>query len=200
MGEVPAAPPVQLAADAPFYELKGVLASVIGLFAAPAATLAHAVDSRFEPGRAATFRLGADAIATFGQLAAAEAARRKIRQPLYLAELDVRALLAYPLRQPVARELSRFQAVDRDFSFIFADSIEYAQIAAAIHALGIAELVNLRPVELWRNREKAPGVYSTLVRATFQSSTRTLTEDDLTGWWAAIIGALQALGGTLRDH
>ena len=104
------------------------------------------------------------------------------------------------MRRPTAHELSRFQAVDRDFSFIFPDEIQYAQIAAAIHALALPELTALRPVELYRNQEKFPGVYSILVRATFQSPTRTLTDEDLTRSWSAIIAALQALGGTIRDH
>ena len=199
-GEVPAAPPVNLAADAPFYELKGVLESLFSLFTTPEPTLTPATASLYEPGRAATFSLGGHLIATFGQLSLIEAARRKLRQPVYLAELDLAALLAHPLRRPTAQELSRFQSVDRDFSFIFPDSIVYAQLAAAIHALAIPELTGLRPVELYRNREKFPGVYSTLVRATFQSPTRTLTDEDLTRSWAAIIAALQALGGTLRDH
>ncbi len=199
-GEVPPAPPISLAADAPFYELKGVLESITGLFETPALAVAPAPNPQFEAGRAATFSFGPRVIATFGQLSTAEAARRKIRQPLYLAELDLAALLAYPLRRPLARELSRFQAVDRDFSFIFADTVTYAHMADAIHALAIAELTSLRPIELWRNQEKLPGRYASLIRATFQSTTRTLTDDDLTGWWAAIIAALQALGGTIRDH
>ena len=212
MGEVAAAPPINLAADAPFYELKGALESICGLFETPTPAIAPATSPLYEAGRAATFSLAAKPhapgpapetwapIATFGQFSTAEAARRKIRQPLYLAELDLATLLTYPLRRPIARELSRFQAVDRDFSFIFPDAIVYAQIAAAIHALAIPELIRLHPVELWRNQQKSPGVYATLVRATFQSPTRTLTDEDLTTWWAAIISALQALGGTIRDH
>ncbi len=199
-GEVAPAPPVNLAADAPFYELKGAVESILGLFAIPATTITPATSSLYEPGRAATFSLNAEPIASFGQLSTAEGTRRKLRQPVYLAELDLATLLTYPLRPHLAHELSRFQAVDRDFSFIFPDTVQYAQLAAAIHALAIAELTSLRPVELYRNAEKFPGVYSTLVRATFQSPTRTLTDEDLTTWWAAIIAALQGLGGTLRDH
>ena len=94
MGEVPAMPPLNLAKDAPFYELKGVLESLLTLFAVEPATFTATHSSRFEPGRAADVLLAGKRLGSFGQLAAAETARRKIRQPLYLAALDLAMLLA----------------------------------------------------------------------------------------------------------
>ncbi len=199
-GAVLPAPPVMLAADAPFYELKSVLESVFSLFDTPPPTVTtRYLPQAWEPGRAAAFEIDGKILAHFGQLAHAEATRRKLRQPLYLAEVCLAALLKYPLRRSTAHELSRFQAVERDFSFIFPDAILWSQIEAAIRALGIEELQRIQPVEIWRDQKKFPGVYSSLTRVTFQSPTRTLGEADLTGWWAAIIAALQILGGTLRD-
>ena len=123
------------------------------------------------------------------------ATRRKLRQPIYLAELDLAALLAYPLRHPTARELSRYQAVERDFSFTFADATTWQSIASAIQALGIAEMQSLQPAEVFRDAKKSPGHFSMLVRTVFQSTERTLTEEDLSAWSAAIIASLQGLGG-----
>ena len=200
MGDVPAAAPLHLAKDAPFYELKGVLESLLALFTTEAVSLIPSRSAIFEQGRAADVLLAGKRLASFGQLALAQAARRKIRQPLYVAELDLAALLAHPLRQTVAQEISRFQAVDRDFSFLFPDAVRWGDIEAAILALGIAELQTLRPIEIWRDPAKFPGLHATLLRTTFQSPSRTLTESDLTGWWSSIIAALQALGGTIRDH
>ena len=186
--------------DAPFFELKGMLEAVLSLFETPQPSFTRNVTRRYlDQDHSASISLGDRAIGHLGRLTQTEQQSRKLRQPVYLAELDLATLLTYPLRRPMARELSRFQAVDRDFSFIFADSVTYAQLAAAIHSLAIAELQALRPIELWRT-DKNPGVYSTLLRVTFQSPTRTLTDEDLTTWWAAIIAALQALGGTLRDR
>ena len=104
------------------------------------------------------------------------------------------------IHQAIAQELSRYQAVDRDFSFIFPDAVRWADIEAAIRSLGIEELNKLQPIEIWRDADKLPGLHATLLRTTFQSASRTLTESDLTDWWSRIIAALQALGGTLRDH
>jgi phenylalanyl-tRNA synthetase beta chain len=197
-GAVPATP-LHSAEDAPFFELKGAVESVIGLFAAPGlAFTAQGIPPLFEVGRAAVATVDGKPIATFGQLATAEAARRKLRQPVYLAELRLDELTRLPLRHPVAREISRFQAVERDFSFTFADTAAWQQIEQAILGLGIAELQSVTAVEIFRDDKKLPSKFSALVRVVFQSNERTLVDSELAVWSSAIIQALEALGGVLR--
>jgi phenylalanyl-tRNA synthetase beta chain len=115
-----------------------------------------------------------------------------------LAEVDLDALYKLPLRRATARELSRFQAVERDFSFVFPDAVSWGAIADAIESLGISELRSLRPAEVWRDPKKYPGVYSLLLRAVFQSQERTLREEELTEWSTRLIAALSSLGGVIR--
>jgi phenylalanyl-tRNA synthetase beta chain len=102
------------------------------------------------------------------------------------------------MRHTTAREISRFQAVERDFSFTFADATEWQSIAAAIQALSIAEMQSLAPVEIFRDAKKNPGHFSILIRTVFQSADRTLTDEDLTTWSASIIATLESLGGMIR--
>ncbi len=137
-------------------------------------------------------------LASFGELSATEREARKLRQPVYLAQLDLAQLYALPLRRVTAHELSRFQAVERDFSFVLPDAVQFHTIAAAVDALAIPELQSRKPVEIWRDAKKYPGVYSLLLRTVFQSHDRTLRDEELTTWSSRIIDALTALGGTLR--
>jgi len=206
-GELPATR-LHSARDAGVFELKGVVESLLSLFAAPAPgtsaglTFSPETPAWLEPGRGATALLGGAAIARFGELAQREA--RKLRQPVYVAEIDLAALVALPLRRATARELSRFQAVERDFSFSFADGVLWRTVAEAIEGLGIRELTRLAPVEVFRAEGAAQGAavaaghYALLVRCVFQSNERTLREDELTEWSAKIIAALTALGGAIR--
>jgi phenylalanyl-tRNA synthetase beta chain len=200
------------AKDAAIFELKGVVDSLVSLFAASAAGLSASategltfsadVPAWLEPGRGAMALLGGRAIARFGELAAREREARKLRQPVYVAEIDLEALYALPLRRATARELSRFQAVERDFSFTFADGVAWETVAAAIGALGIAELLRFAPVEVYRDAKgnAAPvGHYALLLRCVFQSRERTLVEEDLTQWSAKVIAALTGLGGEMRS-
>jgi phenylalanyl-tRNA synthetase beta chain len=194
--------PLHSAQDAPIFELKGAIESLLSLFnlsgGAAALTFTAAAPPWLEQGRAATARLNHAPIAHFGELAQAETQRRKLRQPIYLAQLDLATLYALPLKKVAAHDLSRFQAAERDFSFVFPDSTRWHTIAAAIHALAIPELLSLKPLEVWRDPRKYPGVYSLLLRTVFQSHDRTLREDELTQWQSQIIATLTRLGGTIR--
>jgi phenylalanyl-tRNA synthetase beta chain len=196
-------PPLQIAADAPFFELKGAIESLLSLFTPPggpsAITFIPEAPAWLQPGRAATVLLNNHPIAYFGELAHTQKEARKLRQPLYLAQLDLAALYELPLKKVTAHDLSRYQAVERDFSFVFADTVQWHAVASAIHALAIPELQSLKPIELWRDAKKYPGVYSLLLRTVFQSHDHTLRDEELTDWWTRIIATLTALGGTIRD-
>jgi phenylalanyl-tRNA synthetase beta chain len=191
------------AEDAPFFELKGAIESLLSLFTPPggpgAITFTPEAPAWLQPGRAATVLLNNHPIAHFGELVHTQREARKLRQPLYLAQLDLAALYELPLKKVTAHDLSRYQAVERDFSFVFSDATQWQAVSDAIHALAIAELQSLKPIEVFRDAKKYPGVYSLLLRTVFQSNDRTLREDELTDWWTRIIAALTALGGTIRD-
>jgi phenylalanyl-tRNA synthetase beta chain len=202
---------VHSAKDTGIFELKGVVESLLALFAASPDELGTSAAERItfsaeapawiEPGRGATALLHDNPIAFFGELAATERDARKLRQPVYLAEIDLEALYKLPLRRATARELSRFQAVERDFSFTFADSVQWHTIATAIQGLAIPELTRLAPVEIFRDAKSAaiPAAhFALLLRCVFQSNERTLREDELALWSSRLIATLTALGGAMR--
>jgi len=190
------------AGDAGFYELKGAVESLLSLVAHDAVSFSAEAPRWLEAGRSATVFVGGRAIARFGELAATERAARKLRQPVFLAEIDLARLYSRPLKRATARELSRFQAVERDFSVVFPDAMQWAEIEGAVRGLGIGELTRLAPVEVFRDakgRAVAAGHYALLLRCVFQSQERTLREDELSGWSGAIVGALTGVGGVVRD-
>jgi phenylalanyl-tRNA synthetase beta chain len=191
------------AEDAPFFELKGAIESLLSLFTLPggpnALTFSPEAPAWLQPGRSATALLNNHPIVPFGELTHTQKEARKLRQPIYLAQLDLAALYNLPLKKITAHDLSRYQAVERDFSFVFPDATQWQAVSSAIHALAIPELQSLKPIEVWRDQKKFPGVYSLLLRTIFQSNDRTLRDEELTDWWSRIIAALTALGGTIRD-
>lgn len=200
------ATPLHAAADAPIFELKGVIESLAGMFTLQGGDAALSFTTTgapawLETGRGAVAMLNGSPLAVFGELSAAERESRKLRQPVYLAQLDLALLYELPLKRVTAGELSRFQAVERDFSFVFDDSVAWQTIAKAIHALVIPELTRLAPVEIFRDargKAVAAGQYSLLLRTVFQSQERTLREEEIAGWTARIVDALKSLGGTQR--
>ena len=138
-------------------------------------------------------------VAQFGQLHPETAAKRKLRQDIFIAELYLDRLYQHGLREVRYEPLPRYPAVERDFSFIFADSVIFREIHQAVTALRLNELRSFVPIEIFRGGSVPTGKYSLLLRAVFQSHGRTLREDEVAQWSAQIIKALESLGGTLRS-
>lgn len=181
-----------------FFDLKGDIEALLSTFEMRNLYFdAHTADY-FHPGRSTRAVADGVTVAQFGQLHPDVAAARKLKQEIYIAEVHLDRLLALPLRTPRYQPLSKFPAVDRDFSFLFPDSVMFEQIQNAVRALNIAVLQSFRPVEIFRGGAVPAGRYSVLLRAEFQSPERTLRDDEVAQWSAQIIKALQDLGGTQR--
>jgi phenylalanyl-tRNA synthetase beta chain len=174
-------------------DVENLLAAVAGEPSYDAETSAY-----FHPGRSARARINGSLVAQFGQIHPEVAAARKLRQPVFLAEFDLEQLYRIGLRMARFSPLQKYPAVERDFSFVFDDAQTFAQMQGAVRAAGISELCQFRPVEIFRGGAIAAGRYSVLLRARFQSSERTLREEEVAQWSATVVSALTGLGGTQR--
>jgi len=152
----------------------------------------------YHPYRYARAVLDGGMVARLGQLHPAVAAARKLRQDVYLAEVYLDRLYRQGLRPVRHRPISRYPAVDRDFSFLFDNAITFESIRAAVDALRITELQSFRAAEIFRGGTVSADQYSVLLRAEFQSVERTLRDDEVAQWAKQIVEKLKALGGTQR--
>ncbi len=180
-----------------FFDLKGDLENLFSAFAGTV-TYDTPTPSYLHPGRSARAQLNGATIAQCGQLHPDIAAARKFRQEVFVAEIYLDVLYQQQLRQPTYTALPKFPAVDRDFSFVFADAVKFDQIRAAVAALNIVELRAFTPAETFRGGNIPAGNYSVLLRAVFQSFERTLREEEVTRWSSWISEALVVMDGTLR--
>ncbi len=137
-----------------------------------------------------------------GRLARAVQERFKLRQEVFVAEVQLDALFAGYSASRAAiryRPIPRFPAVERDFSLLLPEGTAFADVAGAIRGLGIAEITSIEAVDLFRGGGQVPkGKYSLLVRVTLQSAEGTFTEAQLGDFSARIIAALEKTGATLR--
>jgi phenylalanyl-tRNA synthetase beta chain len=150
------------------------------------------------PYRAARVVAEGVTVGWFGQLHPGEAAARKIKEPLQLAELYLDRLYKLPLRGPAAREISRFQPVRRDFSLVLDDRIPWGSIDRALASLEIPELVDWRVREIFRDPRLGAGEYALLLGATFQAPDRTLRDEELQLFQTRIVEAVGKAGARLR--
>ena len=179
---------------------RGFKGDVENLLAAFAGEVSYDRDTAeyFHPGRSARARVNGAVVAQFGQLHPEVAAARKLRQDVFLAEFNLEQLYKNGLRPVQFTPLGKYPAVERDFSFVFADDVSFEQIQKAISASGLAELREFLPVEIFRGGAIAAGKYSVLLRVKFQSPERTLREDEVAQWSGKIVASLTELGGAQR--
>jgi phenylalanyl-tRNA synthetase beta chain len=180
-----------------FRGFKGDVESLLAAFAG-VPSYERETAEYFHPGRAARVWMKGAMVAQFGQIHPEIAAARKLRQEVFLAEFDLEALYRNGLRTARFTPLGKYPAVERDFSFVFADEISFEQMRQAVAAAALAELREFLPVEVFRGGSIAGGKYSMLLRAKFQSGDRTLREEEVAQWSGKIVAALTGLGGVQR--
>ncbi len=181
-----------------FFDLKGDVETLLHVFQHNLIEFKADAADYYHPGRSACALMDGEFVAQFGQIHPEIAAGRKLKQDIFVAEIHADRLFKRRLRSVRYGALPRYPAVERDFSFIFDDSIEFATIEKTVAGLGLSELRNFGPVEIFRGGSIPAGRYSLLLRATFQSGERTLREDEVGRWSGEIIKVLEGLGGTLR--
>ena len=157
--------------------------------------------------RAAQLLLGGNTAGTpaggaAGQLARNIADKLKLRQEIFVAEINLELLLA-GIESAKANlkftPIPRFPAVERDFSLVLADGIQFSQVAAAIRRLNIPELQRIEPADLFRGGQVPAGKYSLMIRVVFQSPEETLTDAQVAGFSSRIVAALEEkLSASLR--
>jgi phenylalanyl-tRNA synthetase beta chain len=188
-----------------FQDVKGVVEQVLERFQTRAVNFdrfeaeAGLTPEWLHPYRAA--RVVADGVTAgwFGQLHPRVASERKLKEPVLVGEIYLDRLYKLPLREPVAREISRFQPVRRDFSLVLDESITWEKIEQAVAGLRIPELVEWRAREVFRDAKLGAGEYALLLGTTFQAPDRTLREEELQEFQARVVEAVGKVGARLRS-
>jgi phenylalanyl-tRNA synthetase beta chain len=192
LGATGAARPASLSEPAKpmsFFELKADVEALLRRF-----DLAQlSFDDRETPdyyavGRVARAVCERGVLAYLGEVDPGICEQRKIRQPVFLAEVFLDELYPAGLRRPQHRELSRVPAVDRDFSLLVPEGIPFAEIRTAIGPM--EHLISVEPVEIFRGKQAAEGFYSLLLRATWQRNEASFTSEEIHGYAEKLVGEL----------
>jgi phenylalanyl-tRNA synthetase beta chain len=187
-----------------FHDIKGAVEQVLARFQTRTVYFdrfpaeAGLTPDWLHPYRSARVAVEGVTVGWFGQLHPREAAARKLKEAVLVGELYLDRLYKLPLRKPLAREISRFQPVRRDFSLILNDSIGWEKIDQALAGVQIPELVEWRVREVFRDARLGSRDYSLLLGTTFQAADRTLREEELQSFQALVVEAVSQAGARLR--
>jgi phenylalanyl-tRNA synthetase beta chain len=188
-----------------FHDIKGVVEQAVGCFQTTSLYFdrfpaeAGLTPAWLHPYRSARIAAEGVTVGWFGQLHPREAAARKLKDTVLIGEIYLDRLYKLPVRKPVARDVSRFQPVRRDFSLVLDQSLAWEKIDAALASLAIRELVEWRPRELFRDPKLGANEYALLLGVTFQAPDRTLRDEELQDFHTRVVQAVGKAGARLRS-
>jgi phenylalanyl-tRNA synthetase beta chain len=186
------------AAAEAFRGFKGDVENLLAAFSYRELSFDRETAEYFHPGRSARALLDGAVVGQFGQIAESVKLERKLRQDVFLAEIDLERLHAIGLRTVRFAPLGKYPAVERDFSFVFGDEVEFEALRRAVLGLGLSALRSFAPVEIFRGGSIAAGKYSILLRVRLRSDEGTLRDEQIAQWSGRIVAALEQAGGVQR--
>jgi len=205
VGSLPEQAALHASRPVDFYDVKGAVEQVLARFHSRVTYFdrfpaeAHLTPGWLHPYRSARIAVDGATVGWFGQLHPREAASRKLKEPVLVGELYLDRLYKQTLCKPLAREISRYQPVRRDFSLILDESVAWEQLDRAVASLQIPELVDWRVREVFRDARLGRGEYSLLMGTTFQAHDRTLREEELQSFQQRVTEAVGKVGARLRS-
>lgn len=181
-----------------FYDLKGVIESLLVGLSIGGARFEAAQHPTYYPGRTARLLVGDKQIGLLGQIhPLVREAFDLPDQPVLAAELDVEALAACVPASIRISDVPRFPAVTEDLALIVEDRVQADQVQAVIESVG-GLLKTARLFDVFRGEQIGAGKKSLAYRLTYQAE-RTLTDAEVVKVREQIIQRLrQELGAVIR--
>jgi phenylalanyl-tRNA synthetase beta chain len=188
-------------ADYGFFHLKGVLELLL------LSTRIHSFEIRpsdkivwLNPVEAAVLYIGGEVVGALGALSPSILERYKLRQPVYLAEIDFERLATHAFPPVTYDQIPRFPFVERDMSIVVSRDLSYREIHSGITGLKIAELTDLNLIDVYEGEKIPAGKVSLTLRIKFQDREKTLTIDRVQNFVDTVLSHLKkTYGAELRS-
>jgi phenylalanyl-tRNA synthetase beta chain len=143
-------------------------------------TFAQTSASHLRAGQSAQIKSGdGTSIGTIGRLAENLASSYKFRQPVYVLELDLSALLSGPAKLIQYSPLPRYPSVTRDISLLVDRKVALDEIFAAVNNQQIGDCRNVKLVGTFEGGNIAPSKRSVTLRLEYRSDERTLRDEEV---------------------
>ncbi len=173
-----------------FYDAKGSLESALAVIGYDNAKFAAAEAKHLRPGQSAAIHIDGVEIGTVGRLNEELSTDYKFRQPVYVAEIDLQALLETEPETPIYRPLPRYPAVVRDVSFLVKREMTFAAVCDAARSADVELLRSTAFVDVFEGKGMAADERSLTVRFKYRTDERTLVEEEVDLAHADVLAAI----------
>jgi phenylalanyl-tRNA synthetase beta chain len=184
-----------------FFDLKGVIESLLRELHVEGAAYQPATHPTFYPGRAAAIQSKDAQLGVFGEL------HPKVREtwgfdadkPVLLADIDLVALRQAAGGARTIQDVPRFPATVEDLAIVVNEDVPSADVALALRRAGGNLLRGIALFDVYRGEQIGAGKKSLAYSLTYQADDRTLVEKDVEKLRAKLIRAVEGqLGATIR--
>ncbi|MFA5872712.1 MAG: phenylalanine--tRNA ligase subunit beta [Anaerolineales bacterium] len=187
-----------------FYDLKGVLTTLLDGLRIPEVRFEPAEHPSFHPGKCAQVMSGERQIGVFGELHPQVRGQydwpASFRTPILAADLDLENLLTLipPIYQTDA--VPTLPPVLEDLAIVVDENVPAERVAELIRQTGGKVVTEVRLFDVYRDEKVGAGKKSLAYSLTYQAVNKTFSDKDVAGMRTRIIRRLeQELGAVLRS-
>lgn len=162
-----------------FFDLKGIVSSVLEKNGCGETCEAKAVKSYLVPEAAQEIRLWQKTVAVLGQVDPALLRRFDVKEPVFYAEISVDQLLKESKGIRRFQEWPRFPASERDLSLTVKEDVTCSGLMTEIRGLGGGLIRDVRLFDLFQGERVPKGYKNLAFRIVYQSLERTLVSDEV---------------------
>jgi phenylalanyl-tRNA synthetase beta chain len=184
---------------ADFFDLKGALEAATDAMRVGELEFEFGSVRHLREGQSARVKLSGREIGNAGRLSEELTASYKFRQPVYVAEVSLTALLATGEQLARYTPLPRFPGAARDASFVADRAVPFGEMRRAILSLGIEECRGVALVDVYEGANMPEGKRSLTLRVEYRADDRTLRDEEVDAMHARVVAALEGeFGAQLR--
>ncbi|MBP2655499.1 MAG: pheT [Firmicutes bacterium] len=174
-----------------FYDAKGAVEVVLEKMGISDYSVIAGEYLAMHPGKTALFVKNGEVLGAAGEVHPKVLAAFGISRPVYLFELDHAMLEKYAVTVGEYHSLPKFPAVERDLAVILPQTVFAADVTNAIIASGGELLTEVRLFDVYSGEQVPEGSKSMAFSLTFRAADRTLTDDEVDGYYNNIVARLE---------
>ncbi|MFZ5647210.1 MAG: phenylalanine--tRNA ligase subunit beta [Bacillota bacterium] len=184
-----------------FYYIKGVLEALLDRAGVRGCNLERETGHNlFHPGRAARVTSGDTIIGVIGELHPDVLENYDLPKRAVAMEIDFGALSDLAGKTKKYRPLPRFPGIERDLALMVRQDVSARDITRVIRKSGGQYLQDIKLFDVYRGGQVKEGCQSLAFSLKFQAEDRTLTDQEVNGFVAAVADALAGqFGAELRS-
>ncbi len=162
-----------------FFDLKGALESAVAAMNLPPLDFTTAAVKHSRSGQSAAISIEGARVGSIGRLAESIVGAYKFRQPVFVAEVDLSALIEIKELPVLYSPLPRFPSIVRDVSLLVDRQVTVAELLRAAQDQKVEHFIGAKFVGAYEGKGIADNKRSVTLRIEYRADDRTLRDEEV---------------------